>query len=416
MRWSVRAVLRGDGTAGGPACWTVRAGRTAALDDLGAGGTPELDAVLLPALVNAHAHLDLAGARPLAARASFTEWLLGVGGARGEARDVEAAAQGEAAGLLRRGVTAVGDVDASGGRAVRGRRGAGVGGRSYLEIVGVGEASARARLAESLALVDRLGDAAGLGLSPHAPYSVHAAVLPEIARAARQRGLALAMHLAETPEETRFLLHGDGPFADFLRVIGRGRPFESPPRLRPVAYADAAGLLRAGCVVVHGNDLDGEDVALLAARGASVVYCHGTHAHFERPRHPLAELLAAGVNVALGTDSGLSNAGIDLLAELRRLCAARPDVAALDLLRCATLGGRRALRLDEAPARFEAGGAAEALLLGPAPPDAESAGSRALAEWALSQSAGVLATVCGDRVLPGEAAPPGFLDTAGGQG
>jgi cytosine/adenosine deaminase-related metal-dependent hydrolase len=310
----------------------------------------------------------------------------------------------------------VGDVDGSGGRATRGRRAAGVPGRSYLEIVGVGAASARARLGEALALADRLGDAAGLGLSPHAPYSVSSEVLPEIARAARHRGLPLAMHLAETPDEARFLQHGDGPFADFLRVIGRGRPFDTPPRLRPVAYADRAGLLRAGCVVVHGNDLDADDVELLAARGASVVYCHGTHAHFGRPAHPIGRLLARGVNVALGTDSGLSNAGVDLLDEARRLQAGRPDLDPLQVLRCATLGGRRALRLDEGPATLCAGSAADALLLGPAPADAERLAPAELAAWALSPAAGVLATLLGGSVHLGAAAPPGFLDSGKGHG
>jgi cytosine/adenosine deaminase-related metal-dependent hydrolase len=413
VRCTVRAALRADGTVVAPARWTVVAGRTLALEP--ARGEPALDAVLLPALVNAHAHLDLAGAQPLPATGSFTDWLMGVGRTRGEARDIARAAQDEAAALRRRGVVAVGDVDASAGRAAQGRIAADVGGRSYLEIVGVAAPSARARLAEMLALADRMGGAsAGLGISPHAPYSVNAEVLPEIARAARRRGLPLAMHLAETEDETRYLLHGDGPFVELLRAIGRGVPFETPPRLRPIAYADAAGLLEAGCVVVHGNDLDDEDVARLAARSCSVVYCHGTHRHFARPPHRLPALLAAGVNVALGTDSGLSNAGVDLLAEAGRLLADRPDVDPLHVLRCATLGGRIALGLPTAPALLQPGSDADALLLGAAPPDAETLAPRALASWAFSPSARVVATVRAGRAVSGEAAIPGFLDTAEG--
>jgi len=411
VRFTVRAALRADGTHVAPACWTVAAGRTVSLAPAPAA-SPTLDAVLLPALVNAHAHLDLAGAAPLPSSGSFTEWLLGVGGVRGDARNVEQEARGQASALLRRGVVAVGDVDASGGRATRGRLAAGVGGCSYLEIVGVGAPSARARLAEALALVERLGGAsAQVGLSPHAPYSVHADVLPEIARAARHRGLPLAMHLAETPEETRFLTHGDGPFVDFLKTIGRGLPFASAPRLRPVAYADAAGLLEAGCVVVHGNDLDASDVSLLAARRATVVYCHGTHRHFARPPHRLPELVAAGVNVALGTDSGLSNSGVDLLAELGALLADRADVDPLVLLRCASLGGRVALGQPVAAAQLAPGSEADALLLGPAPPDAETAAPRELVAWALSGSARVLAVVRAGRVVADASRPPGFLDT-----
>jgi aminodeoxyfutalosine deaminase len=415
VRLIVRAALLADGRLLAPATWTVAAGRTVSLEAGGDGGA--LDAVLLPALVNAHAHLDLAGARAIPARASFTDWLLGVGAARADARDIEQQAGAEAQALARRGVTAVGDIDASGGRATRARRAAAVHGRSYLEIVGVGAPSARARLAEALTLADRLGGAAeGLGLSPHAPYSVNADVLPEIARAAAHRRLPLAMHLCETPEETRYVLRGDGPFTDVLRAIGRGVPFESAPGLRPLAYVDRAGLLQAGCVVVHGNDLDDDDVALLAARRAPVVYCHGTHRHFDRPRHRIGELLSAGVPVALGTDSGLSNTGVDLLAEAARLCADRGDLDPLDVLRCATHGGRLALRLPLEPATLEPGSCADALLLGPAPADVETCAARDVAAWALSSAPRVLATLHAGRVVAGEGAPPGFLDTAEGHG
>ena len=411
----MRGALAADGRLLAPACWTVASGRTVSLERGAAAGVPACDALLLPSLVNAHSHLDLAGAPAIPSRGRFTDWLLAVGGVRGDARDVEAEAGREAGGLLRRGVTAVGDIDASAGRATAGRRRAGLEGPSYLEIVGVRAESARARLAESLALLDRLGGGGVFGLSPHAPYSVHGEVLAEIARAAQRRGLRLAMHLAETPEETRYLLSGDGPFEGFLGTIGRGRPFEAPPRLRPVAYADRAGLLRAGCVVVHGNDLDDDDVALLAERRASVVYCHGTHRHFERARHRLVELCAAGVNVALGTDSGLSNAAVDLLAEARRLLADRADVDPLLLLRCATVNGRVALRLDPAPSLFAAGAAADALLLAEPPPNVEAAPPRDVAAWAFSDAARPVLTlragepVATDGALP--AAIVAFLDT-----
>jgi cytosine/adenosine deaminase-related metal-dependent hydrolase len=384
-------------------------------------GDPEpRDAVLLPGLVNAHAHLDLSGAAPLPPRGEFTAWLLGVGGVRGEGRDVGARAAEQCASLARRGVTAVGDIEASGGQAHASRLASGLGGLSYLEIVGVGRESARARLAAALALADRLGGrGAGLGLSPHAPYSVHGDVVPEIARAAVRRGLPLAMHLAETADETRFMQHGDGPFTDFLEHIGRGRPFDSPPGLRPVAWAEAAGLLSAGCLVVHGNDLDDEDIGRLVRHDASLVYCHGRHRHFERPAHRLTELLSAGVNVALGTDSGLSNQGVDMFDELARLHVDRPDIPPLMILRCATLGGRIALGQDPGAAVFAAGSRAEGLLVAPAPERAAALDAPAAAGWVLGGAARPCLTVHGDRLVEDESSPAGhaaFLDSLPGHG
>ena len=380
-----------------------------------------IDAVLVPGLVNAHSHLDLGGHAPLPATGDFTGWLLGIGATRQAARDVAERAEREARQLLRSGATAVGDVDGTGGEGARGRRRSTLRGVSYLEVVGVRRDDARSRLARMLEAIDRLGAGTGdLGLSPHAPYSVHADVLPEIARAASRRGLPLAMHLAETEEETRYLLHGDGPFARFLEVIGRGAPFERPPGLRPIAYAEAAGLLEAGCVVVHGNDLDDDDIGILARHAASVVYCHGTHRHFDRPAHRLGDLLTAGVNVALGTDSGLSNRGVDLFAELRRLARERSDLPPVALLAAATTGGRRALRLDPGAACFAPGSTADALLVGPAPNQAEQLGAQGLLQWLLHGEDPVLASWHhGEPVTPLDAADgrtSGLLDTLRAQG
>ena len=171
---------------------------------------------------------------------------------------------------------------------------------------------------------------------------------------------------------------------------------------------------------MHANDLDADDVARLAARGSSVVYCHGTHSHFARPRHPIVELLAAGVNVALGTDSGLSNLEVDPWTELVRLVRERPDLDPLAALRCASLGGRRALRLPEGPARFERGAPADALLVGPVPAGWEPRDARTAWLGLLEGGAGPLATLAAGRPRASADEPPAalraFLDTVSGQG
>lgn len=366
-----------------------------------------VDGLLLPGLVNAHAHLDLAGSGPVASSGSFPEWLLGIGAVRETERDIQAASAAEAMSLAQRGVVAVGDIDGSAGHGTRGRRGSRLGGRSYLEIVGVNAASARARLAQTLREVDRLGGGGHeLGLSPHAPYSVHEDVLPEIVRAGTARGLPLAMHLAESEEETRFLLNGDGAFADFLETIGRGSPFARAPGVRPIEYAERAGLLAAGGAVIHGNDLDDSDIERLSRHRSAVVYCHGTHRHFDRPPHRLMDLAAAGVEIAFGTDSGASNQGIDLFSELARLAADRPEIPPLMILQGATRGGRRALHLPEGPATWDEGSTADGCVVGPCPPDAESMSSEDLAAWVWSGEAALLFTVHAGEVRESVASPP----------
>ncbi len=400
--------------------WEIEAGRTSAWR-AAAPGDEVLDVVLIPGLVNAHSHLDLAGSGPVDAAGSFPDWLMRIGGLRGVERDIVDTAAGEADQLAVGGVTAAGDIDGSAGKGTRGRRRARLAGRSYLEIVGVNAESARARLAQTLRHVDTLGRGSEeLGLSPHAPYSVHEQVLPEIVKAAAARGLPLAMHLAESEEETRYLTHGDGPFLKLLESIGRGAPFAHAPGLRPIAYAERAGLLSAGALVIHGNDLDDEDIGHLSKHRAAVVYCHGTHRHFDRPAHRLLELVEAGVVVAFGTDSGASNQGVDLHSELCRLARDRPDIPPQLLLQGATIGGRMALHLPEGPAAWSVGSSADACILGPCPEELGRMGSDALAEWIWTGEGAVQCTIHGGRVrqAPGESSERlvGHLDSLSPQG
>jgi cytosine/adenosine deaminase-related metal-dependent hydrolase len=74
-----------------------------------------------------------------------------------------------------------------------------------------------------------------------------------------------------------------------------------------------------------------------------VVYCPRTHAYFGHGRYPLAEMLAAGVNVALGTDSRASSPDLNLLEEMRHAARLHPGVTPASIVRLGTLAGARAL-------------------------------------------------------------------------
>jgi len=114
---------------------------------------------------------------------------------------------------------------------------------------------------------------------------------------------------------------------------------------RPVVWLRDLGVLAPLTTIVHGNYLDASEIECLAASGASVVYCPRSHAFFGHEPHPVQELLAAGVTVALGTDSLASNQSLSMLDELAFLHRARPDLEPVDLLRMATVNGARALQV-----------------------------------------------------------------------
>ncbi len=188
-----------------------------------------------------------------------------------------------------------------------------------------------------------------LGLAPHAVYSVSPALIRSLGRMAVRHGVAASIHLAETTDEERFLQSGDGPFRDLLVERGAWDSSWRPPGDSPARYLKDLGFLQQLGVgaVAHANYLSDADVHLLRESGATVVWCPGSHRWFGHRNHPIPRLLAAGVPLALGTDSLASNRGLDMLREVRLAAESFPDVPREVWLEAATLGGARSLGLAD---------------------------------------------------------------------
>jgi cytosine/adenosine deaminase-related metal-dependent hydrolase len=185
------------------------------------------------------------------------------------------------------------------------------------------------------------------GLSPHAPYTVHPDLLAGAVEHCRLSGAPLAMHLAESPEELELLQTGRGPIADLLQERSAWDPRAIRAPRRPLDYLEQLALAPR-VLVIHGNYLDAQERAYVASRAPamSLVYCPRTHAYFGHPRYPLAELLAAGANVALGTDSRASNPDLSVLAEMQFVAREHANVPGSSVLELGTLAGARALGAD----------------------------------------------------------------------
>ncbi len=376
-------------------------------------------ATLIPGLVNAHTHLDLThiGPRAFDAARGFSAWVEMI---RRERRsDPAAIAESVHAGvaLLRRaGTVAVGDIaGAVGGRAsaaaFHALRDTGIAGVSFIEFFALGgraEAAiqtARTALeeghADSVTPSQREGEGGGLGLawgghpvrlriglSPHATYSAGTAAYRFAADLAAQ-GIPACSHVAESPEERDLILHHRGPLRTLLESVGvwdehaaaefagaRSPVHVALRRARsPVPLPQGGGLFsppggalvgRTSCPptpfsLIHVNDCSDADLADLAAAGTPVVYCPRASAYFGAETHfgphRYRHMLAAGLTVALGTDSIVNlprgsddprTGTISVLDEMRFLHA-RDGTDATTLLAMATINGARVLALDEEP-------------------------------------------------------------------
>ncbi len=295
------------------------------------------DVVVMPGLVDAHCHLQIAPLRR--SSRSFVPWVGAVMAARAadDPRRERARTIAAAHDLLSDGVTAVGDIDAT-GRGFAALAATPVAGRSYRELTGFHlEGTAARRLVRERSGVAR-GDLHA-GLSPHAPYSVS----PALFTAARRTGRPLAIHCAETPEEQEFLRSGAGPFRDLLERLGRLPAGFRPPRVGAVRWLERLGVLGPRTQLVHCQELERGDVARIARSGASIVVCPGTMAWFRRTPPPVPRWLAAGIHVGLGTDSRASNRQWSMRAELGIAARMWPELSSTRLLAMATTHGALAI-------------------------------------------------------------------------
>lgn len=327
---------------------------------------PEIDlghCALLPALVNAHTHLELsylAGRVPPATH--FTDWIREVMRLRREHPDpagteIVSAQAVAIAQLERAGVRIVGDVantSISVAPLSRSRLGAAV----FHEVLRFRAADADAALEQARVRMAEVqpGPNVRVAIAPHAPYSVSPRLFRLIAAARLERGAAegagpamppTSVHLGESREELEFLATGRGAFRALLEDLGTWDDTWTVPGARPVEYLDALGCLDARTLVVHGVQLTDQELARVRARGATLVTCPRSNAHVGVGAPPVARFYAAGVAVAIGTDSLASAPDLEIFPELALMRRLAPAVPAALLLESATRTGARALGFDE---------------------------------------------------------------------
>jgi cytosine/adenosine deaminase-related metal-dependent hydrolase len=111
----------------------------------------------------------------------------------------------------------------------------------------------------------------------------------------------------------------------------------------PIRYARHLGLLDYPTLLAHVNYCDDDELQILAQGKSSVVYCPRTHKFFGHPPHRWREMLARGINVAVGTDSCASSPDLNVVDDLRLLHAIAPEVPPMQLWQMATLRAARAI-------------------------------------------------------------------------
>lgn len=325
--------------------------------------------LLLPGLVNVHAHLDLSVMRGYLEELPFAPWIRRLTRAKRQLLtqdDLLDAARLSLLEALLHGITAVGDTSDT-MVAPTAMRELGVRGTAYLEVFGPEPSHSAAALEELRERVAAAAAAAGplvrIGVSPHAPYSVSDELFTATAAFARHAGLPMAVHVAESEAETQLVRDGSGPFADALRDRGIA---VAPRAESPIALLERTGVLQCSPLLIHVIRAGADDLTRLREHGCAIAHCPAANAKLGHGIAPLVEMLDAGITVGLGSDSVAANNRMDLLEEARmavlmqRVRLGSPDcLSAARALEIATLGGARALGLEREIGTLEPGKSAD---------------------------------------------------------
>lgn len=308
-------------------------------------------AILTPGLVNAHTHLELSGLRgEVVGGHGFVPWLEKFLPARARlSPETNREAIDDGVGeLLRSCTVAVGDVSNS-LASVDALRGLPLLARVFHEVFGLRRDTAMTMIGMAKQQRAELGDLpanVSYALAPHTPYTLHPDALRELVIEGTRDGAVTTLHLAEHAAERAFLMTGGGPFSDFLAARDTTPLDWNAPGIDPIRYADAQGALGSHVMAVHVANARPDEIALLSQRQVPVVLCPRSNLFIEVKLPPLMELLNAGIQPGLGTDSLASCPSLDVLADAASLHARFPTVAPRLLFAMATSFGARALRLD----------------------------------------------------------------------
>ncbi len=335
---------------------------------VGSGHTPgaiDLGHVaVLPALVNAHTHLELShlrGAVPPAGR--FLDWIGAIMAARRRFPNPEdpAILQAARAGIEEArasGTGLVGDISNT-LVTVPLLRDAAMPARVFYELLGFNTDDPSGRVLEARGHMDRTGGAGAdvrVALAPHAPYSVSPGLFSAIREDldAHRRDVS-SVHLGESPEEVEFIDRGTGGWRDVLTGLGVWTDAWRAPGVSPVQYLADLGFLDSRVLAVHGVHCDGDDLTRLRTLGTTVVSCPRSNRYVGAGDPPIDAFFAMGVSVAFGTDSLASVQDLNMFAELAAARRLASRVSARYLLESATLSGARALGFGEQLGSIEEG-------------------------------------------------------------
>lgn len=225
-------------------------------------------------------------------------------------------------------------------------------------------------------------------LAPHAPYTVSRAHLEQVRALATELHAPILIHVAETKNEAAQIK-------------------DNTAGLSPAAYLDSIGFLGHDVVAAHGVWLTPEDIRTFAAKRVGVAHCPESNMMLASGVAPVVAMRKAGVSVGLGTDGPAgSNNNLDMVEEaasaarLQKITLSDPKaLSARDVLEMATLGGAKALGMEDRIGSLEAGKRADVIVIDLQQPKTQPVYAVESAIVYAASGSAVVTTICDGKIL-----------------
>ena len=329
-------------------------------------------AALMPGFVDLNTRMEMAALRGVVADEPYAQWLLSSTRIteRLEASEWLDSAMLGGLDALSSGVTTVADISTT-GAALKAANDLGLRGIIY-RLVGAMDKdridfameSAESDIRSWRRAIDT--DRIQVGLSPASIYVNHPEVFRAVSETATRENLPVALRLAGSREEYNFVMYGSSMFSVDLKKEHLRGYVEIPPWLpfgvTPIRYALNWGAFDSpNVMVIYAVHVTDEDINKLRDADVAICLCPNMNAVLSMGMAPLSEYLKAGFRVGLGTGSPAATDSTDMFSEMRigllmnRARDTRNFLDSATMLELATIGGAKALKMDDRIGSLEIG-------------------------------------------------------------
>jgi cytosine/adenosine deaminase-related metal-dependent hydrolase len=300
------------------------------------------EGALIPALINAHTHLELCALKgSVSLDQGFIKWVEDLLRERDalDKRQLTAAASDGITELIHTGCAGIGEISTLGiTRDICLK--SGLAGAWFREILGDNISTIQPEKQKPQHHMN-------ITLAVHGPHTCSPDLIKTVFSSFEDRDRRISIHLSESEEEHTFITTGKGAWADFLNARGIDFSGWGLPDSSPVAYLDRLGILNECTLAVHLLLADNQDLEILKRRKVHICVCPRSNRNLHGHLPDLARMLQIGLTPCLGTDSLASVASLNIFEEMAFVSKKFPQISPAAIFAMATVNGAAALGIDK---------------------------------------------------------------------